>query len=233
MGRLQTEDTSWVNSDLSDWQPFIYYVDLPSNESSPSGLRTKINKSKEAMPYLTYIIDNYPDFPDVSVFIHAHRNGYPQAWHNDAKNYDAVEMLQGLRLDTVMDRGYANLRCTPNPGCPDEIQPYRDPPDPEKLPEQIYPAVYAHFFGLPISEVREKIEVVATTCCAQFAVSKQQILQRPKSEYERFRRYVEETGYDDDTIGRVLEYMWHVIFGRESVDCEATGRCFCEIYGRC
>ncbi|KAK4543907.1 hypothetical protein LTR36_004681 [Oleoguttula mirabilis] len=234
MGKLTREETDWVGEALPEWQNAIYVVDLPTNATSPTGLRTKINKSKEAMPYLTYIIDNYPaNFPDLMVFLHSHRKGYPQAWHNDAKDYDAVNMLHDLRLDTVMERGYVNLRCVENPGCPDEIRPWRDPPNPEKLPEQIYPYVYADFFNLPLSEVRKQVEVVATPCCAQFAVSRAQILKRPKEEYERYRTYLEETTYDDDTIGRVLEYMWHIIFGREAVHCERASTCHCEVFGRC
>lgn len=233
MGKLTSEETDWVGQELPDWQQAIYVVDLPANASSPTGLRTKINKSKEAMPYLTYIIDNYPNFPDVMAFVHAHRKGYPQAWHTDARDHDAVNMLNDLRLDTVMERGYVNLRCLDNPGCPDEIRPWRDPLDPEKLPEQIYPYIYADFFNLSLREVRQQVEVVATPCCAQFAVSRAQILQRPKEEYERYRTYIEETTYDDDTIGRVLEYMWHIIFGAEAVHCPRASTCYCEVFGRC
>lgn len=233
MGKISSEDTDWVTQYLSDWDSYIYVVDLPSNSTSPTGFRTKMNKSKEAMPYLTYIIDHYPNFPDVMVFIHAHRMGYPQAWHNDAKNNDAVEMLRFLRTETVLERGYVNLRCQLVPGCPDEIQPYRDPPDPEKAPEQIFPFVYAEFFNMSISEVREHVTVVATPCCAQFAVSREQILKRPKASYEHYRAYLEQTSFDDDTIGRVLEYMWHIIFGQDLVHCNAPDVCYCEVYGRC
>jgi len=233
MGKISSEDTDWVAQYLPEWQSYIYVVDLPSNSTSPTGFRTKMNKSKEAMPYLTYIIDHYPNFPDVMVFIHAHRMGYPQAWHNDARNNDAVEMLQFLRTDKVLERGYVNLRCQLVPGCPDEIKPYRDPPDPEKVPEQIYPFVYAEFFNMPISQVRERVTVVATPCCAQFAVSREQILKRPKADYEHYRAYLEQTSFDDDIIGRVLEYMWHIIFGRDSVHCDAPDVCYCEVYGRC
>jgi len=233
MGKLTSEDTDWVAQELIDWQRAIYVVDLEPNVTSPTGFRTKINKSKEAMPYLTYIIDHYPNFPDVMVFIHAHRKGYPKAWHNEAKGHDAVLMLRALRLDVVAERGYVNLRCTEVPGCPDEIQPWRNPPDPEKLPEHIYPYVYADFFNMPLSQVRKEAEVVSTPCCAQFAVSREQTLKRPKEDYEHYRNYLEETTYDDDTIGRVLEYMWHIIFGRSAVHCDNAMECQCKVFGRC
>ena len=233
MGKLSKEDTDWVQQEMSDWQNAIYYVDLPQNETSPSGLKTPFNKAKESTPYLTYIIDHYPDFPDVIVFIHSHRNGMPQAWHNDAAGKDAVNMLHDLRLETVLDRGYVNLRCITEVGCPAEVQPFRDPPDPEKHAEHAFPYVYANFFNASFNQMQELIPIVATPCCAQYALSRAQILEKPKYEYERYRNFIEETHYDDDTSGRVMEYMWHIIFGRDAVHCDNLYQCWCEVYGRC
>lgn len=234
MGKLSDEETDWVSEELTDWQNAVYVVDLPSNVTSPTGHRTKVNKSKEALPYLTYIIDNYPNFPDVVAFIHSHRKGYPEAWHNDAIDHDAVLMLRELQLNFVRERGYVNLRCVESPGCPDEIQPWREPRDESKATEHLFPYVYADFFDQPISAVREQVPVVATPCCAQFAVSREQILRRSKKDYEHYRSHIEASTYDDDTIGRVMEYMWHIIFGQEAVHCpDNVGTCWCEVYGRC
>ncbi|KAK0913557.1 hypothetical protein LTR57_014437 [Friedmanniomyces endolithicus] len=212
---------------------FIYVVDLPANQTSPTGLRIRTNKAREALPYLTFITDHYPHFPDVMVFVHAHRAGYPEAWHTDAKNNDAVNMLRELHLDVVLERGYVNLRCIEAPGCRDEIRPWREPADPEKVPEQIYPLVYAEFFNRTAAETRQEVELVASTCCAQFAVSRQQILRREKADYVRYMKYLEETEYSDAHIGRVLEYMWHIMFGQSAVHCENVKVCWCKLYGRC
>ncbi|KAK0252944.1 hypothetical protein B0A54_09737 [Friedmanniomyces endolithicus] len=233
MGKLSSEETSWVASELPDWQAFIYVVDLPANQTSPTGLRTRMNKAREALPYLTYITDHYPHFPDVMVFVHAHRAGYPEAWHTDAKKNDAVNMLRELQLNFVLERGYVNLRCIEAPGCPDEIRPWREPADPEKVPEQIYPLVYAEFFNRTVAETRQEVELVASTCCAQFAVSREQILRREKADYVRYMKYLEETEYSDAHIGRVLEYMWHIMFGQSAVHCENVKVCWCKVYGRC
>ena len=233
IGKLNTEETDWVSTELSDWQNAIYVVDLPPGETSPTSHRTKVNKAREAMPYLTYIIDNYPDFPDVVAFIHPHRRGMPKAWHNDARGNDAVYMMRDLRIETVLDRGYVNLRCNNEVGCPDEVQPFRDPPDPLRYAEHAFPYVYGHFFNATFTMMRETIGVVATQCCAQFAVSKDQLLKLPKYEYERYRTFLEETHYDDATSGRVMEYMWHIIFGRDAVHCENMFECWCAVYGRC
>ncbi|KXT07749.1 hypothetical protein AC579_1056 [Pseudocercospora musae] len=206
VGKLSSEDTAWV-SELSDWESAIYIVDLPVNATSPSGHRTKINKSKEALPYLTYIVENYSKFPQTAVFVHAHRNGWPQAWHNDAKDYDAVNMIRALKLDYVQEQGFVNLRCRTDVGCPSEINLNRDPPNPIKQAEHAYPEIYGAFFNLRVADVKAQIPVVATPCCAQFAVSREQVWKRSKEEYERWLDLILELEYDDETLGTVMEYM--------------------------
>ena len=59
--------------------------------------------------------------------------------------------------------------------------------------------------------------MVGAACCAQFAVSRDQVLARPLSDYERFREWIVETEKSDAKSGRVLEFLWHVIFGKDAV----------------
>lgn len=80
----------------------------------------------------------------------------------------------------------------------------------------------------------DEVEVpteVAAACCAQFAVARWQILRRSRGEYEKYRKWLIETELGDEESGRVLEYMWHIIFGRPAVDCEEYGECMRAIYG--
>ncbi len=58
---------------------------------------------------------------------------------------------------------------------------------------------------------------VGAACCAQFAVSKDQVLARPLSDYERFREWIVDTEKSDAKSGRVLEFLWHVIFGKDAI----------------
>ncbi|KXT05619.1 hypothetical protein AC578_5620 [Pseudocercospora eumusae] len=231
MGKLSSQDTTWV-SELSDWESAIYIVDLPPNATSPSGHRTEINKSKEALPYLTYIVENYSNFPETAVFVHAHRNGWPQAWHNDAKDYDAINMITSLNTEYVQQQGYVNLRCKTDVGCPAEINLNRDPPNPIKHAELAYPEIYGALFNLSVQDVKAQIPIVATPCCAQFAVSREQVWKRSKEEYERFLALISEMEYDDETLGTVMEYMWHMIFGKDAVHCPDVGECYEKVYGR-
>ncbi|SMR41481.1 unnamed protein product [Zymoseptoria tritici ST99CH_1E4] len=230
MGKVSSEDTDWVATELPDWDRAIYVVDLPSNATSPTGLRTKLNKAREANPYLTFIIENYDNLPDIAVFLHAHRNGWPAAWHNDANGHDAVVMLKELQLATVEKRGYVNLRCIHDPGCPRELD--MNPPGPANQVEDAYPHVYAEMFNMTVDAVREQVPEVGSPCCAQFAVTRAEILKRPKSDYEWILAVLERSELEDYVLGRVMEYTWHILFGRDAVYCEDHRVCWREVYGR-
>ncbi|KAF2280232.1 uncharacterized protein EI97DRAFT_455142 [Westerdykella ornata] len=225
IGRLQSEDTSWVGEELRDWQHAIYIVD-DTNSTHP---HTTMNKGREAMPYLTYLLDHYHKLPSTIAFLHAHRAGYPLAWHNEGEDgYDAVEMLRTLNIDFVQRNGYANLRCIHIPGCPDEIQPFRNPREDHRSAEHAMPDAWAYMFNN--TDVPEKI---GTPCCAQFAVSRSQVLKRPLSDYQRYMDWLIQTPLTDDVSGRVFEYLWHIIFGRSPVYCPSHEQCYCDVYGRC
>ena len=59
--------------------------------------------------------------------------------------------------------------------------------------------------------------VVRVACYSQFAVPKRQVLTRPKDLYERALKWLMDTRLDDAVSGRVLEYLWHIIFGQDPV----------------
>lgn len=200
-GQLISEGTTWIREETTDWQNAIYYVNLPSNALSSSGLRTKMNKANEATPYITYIVDNYPYFPDIMAFVHAHR----ESWHNEDPINNNVHMLNALRLATVLERGFVNMRCNTTPGCPNEVQPFRDPPRKDGRTEQAYPYFYTKFFNLSIAEMQERVPVVAVHGNAQFAVTRAQVLAKPRSEYQRYLKILEETDHDNKTAGMVME----------------------------
>jgi hypothetical protein len=172
------------------------------------------------MVYLTYIIEHYSDLPSTIVFLHHHRDGYPGGWHTDAPQYDNVIAVRSLNIDFVQKNGYANMRCLGVPGCSGGIQPFRDPPkiDIDKSTKTEFDQdkdmleAWNHFF--PDIEVPKQIEAA---CCAQFAVSKEQVLKRPLSDYEKYRQWIFDTPISDYRSGRVLEYLWHIIFGQPPI----------------
>ncbi|KAF7885596.1 uncharacterized protein EAF02_004105 [Botrytis sinoallii] len=211
---LKTEDMSWVEEFLPDWQSYIYSVDDPDAK-----LHTP-NKGHESIVYLTYIIDNYNKLPSISAFLHAHQNGWWDAWHTDVAGHDNVVSLNTLNLDFVQGQGYVNLRCALKPGCAlSDVAPNT----------HISPEIWMQVFGNDTAMPAE----IGATCCAQFAVSKLQILQRKKEEYIHYRDWVLQTPLLDRESGRVMEYLWHIIFGRDAMHCPEPNQCYCGVYGRC
>lgn len=190
------------------WQQAIYQVDNPK-----AAFHVPMNKGREAMAYLTYLIDHYNSLPSIIAFLHPHEDGYPGAWHTDADDYSNVNSLNTLRLDYVQEQGYANLRCLQTPGCPNEIQPFREPYEDHRGAEHAMPEVWPRFFG----NETEVPRTIGAACCGQFAVSRAQVLKRPLQEYKTFRDWLIETPLHDDVSGRVLEYLWHIIFGRDPI----------------
>lgn len=191
-------------------------------------LHTPMNKGREAMAYLTYIIDNYDHLPATIAFVHSHKDGYPEAWHTDDDQLSNVNVLRALNTQYVQDQGFTNLRCNDEVGCPQEIT-----LDPDKGPDVAYPAAVAFWHEWQtLFPDRPRPPVIAAACCAQFAVSRTQVRSRPHEDYVRYREWVANTTLTDHTSGRVMEYSWHMIFGKEPVHCPDVVECYCKLYGR-
>jgi hypothetical protein len=115
-------------------------------------------------------------------------------------------MLRHFQIPYLEKEGYVNIRCAWSLGCPAEIKPL------EEAGEQ---RVAVHAGG----DYKEAFEIlfpgqevpkhVGVSCCAQFAVTREMIKQRPKHDYEHYRKWLLETDLADDISGRILEYSWH------------------------
>jgi hypothetical protein len=174
----------------------------------------------------SYIIDRYDSLPNVSIFIHSLR----YQWHNEDPMYDGIPVLQRLRLEQVQKRGYVSLRCSWLMGCPAELHPTRSSnnTDDRSQNERAYADAFRLFF--PDRDVPAE---VGAHCSSQFAVSRERVREQPKSFYEKIRSWLLETKLDDQISGRVIEYLWHIIFGMPAVDCQDAGECFCQTFGLC
>jgi len=246
MAALEQEDTSWVANELPDWRSAIYIVN-PSDASAHT-LTAPMNKGREAMAYLTYIIDNYnSSISSVVAFLHSHRRGFFNAWHVDAPLHDNVVAMRTLQLNFVKENGYVNLRCNLNPGC-SSGRTEKNAHLTREVWEEIFDGTSA--MGSTVAsndtQIREAVASqhshqrnafpqmgIAAACCAQFAVSREQILRRPLMDYVKFRQWIIETDKDDAHSGRVMEYLWHVIFGKDTIYCPHQDTCYCQVYGRC
>ena len=188
------------------WQNAIYTVN-PSSSLNTT-LTTPQNKGHEAMAYLTYIIDNYASLPATIAFIHPHRSGFLSAWHTDTPLHSNVDALKSLQIPFVQRNGYANLRCNWNPGCREKHR---------KNAHVTGEKWRAIFHGTSTGNSEDASFQVGAACCAQFAVSRSQVLERPLTDYEHFRHWILDTDLPDAKSGRVFEFLWHIIFGMEAV----------------
>lgn len=175
------------------------------------------------MAYLTYIIDHYHNLPSTIAFLHAHRAGFLMAWHVDAPLHDNVMAMRNLQLEFVQQNGYVNLRCNWNPGC-------KGPPRFNgHVTEQVWMEIFDGTSTPPLNisspteqefagqtYLRKPAEIGAA-CCAQFAVSRDQIRKRPLDDYLKFRQWIFNTELNDASSGRVMEFLWHIIFGMQGV----------------
>jgi hypothetical protein len=100
--------------------------------------------------------------------------------------------------------------------------------DPSKTTEIAYPKAFQELFpGLPLPLS------VGVACCAQFAATRETIHSRSLEDYRRWRQWLLDTSLEDHISGRVLEYSWHMIFGKPSVHCPNAKDCYCKTYGLC
>ncbi|KAK1138801.1 hypothetical protein N8T08_001762 [Aspergillus melleus] len=216
---MKKDDVSWLFEFFPEWHKSIYVVNDPDAE-----LTVKLNKGRESMVYLTYIIDNYDSLPESMLFIHSLR----YQWHNDDPYYDGVPMLRNFQLPYLQKQGYVNLRCAWVLGCPVEIHPLTDTHRENVHAGEYYKNGFMELF--PGVDVPDEVGV---SCCAQFGVTKWKILERPKSDYERFRKWLSETTLPDDLSGRIMEYSWHMIFGKDPIYCPSAEECYCKVFGLC
>lgn len=144
------------------------------------------------------------------IFQHANR----YQWHNDDPLYDGQRMLSRLQLPHIQAQGYVNLRCVWTIGCPAEHHPIKEYEAvlgelAETLPRDSRTgSVFKEAFEV-LFPGKAVPEAVGVSCCAQFAVTGDKVRQRPKSDYEAYRRWLMETELPDDISGRVMEYSWH------------------------
>lgn len=221
----QKRHISWIKRELPDWQTAIYVVD---NDTAP--LHPPKNKGREAMVYLTYIIDNYDNLPDVVLFFHPDQH----TWHNNLiLNLDAAEMIKRLSTDRVVRQGYMNARCHHDPGCPDWLHLDRPEKDWDLInkPEEkfINVALWHRLHGSDAPVPNS----LSQPCCAQFAASRDAIRRNSIDNYVHWRNWLMETKFEDGLSGRVFEYSWQYIFTGKGELCPSVDACYCDGYGVC
>jgi hypothetical protein len=229
VAKMLEDDTSWVDRVEAQDPQLTAAVYTVNDANAP--LTVPENKGNEVMVYLTYIIDNYFQLSDVSIFMHAHRF----TWHNnDFLESDSYHTVQRLRSEHVLQSGYMNLRCHLDPGCPDHIHPTTSSDagennDLANIPEA---AVIGDSWK-KLFPGQQVPTVLSQPCCGQFAVSAERIRNVPLSDYVAYRSWLLNTPLDDHLSGRVWEYVWQFLFIGEWEFCPQETVCYCQGYSIC
>ncbi|KAH7126847.1 hypothetical protein B0J11DRAFT_287670 [Dendryphion nanum] len=220
IAKTKDEDVSWMDREIPDQVKAIYVADDPTAPLHPPK-----NKGHEVMVYLSWIIDNYDNLPDVAIFMHAHQ----LTWHNDdILGNNAVELIKRLSRPRVWREGFVNMRCSWYPGCPDWMHPGETEENVYKQEEILLAKSWSELF--PLDEIPP---VLAQPCCAQFALSRERIQAKPHAQYVWYRNWLFNTKLPDFLSGRIWEYVWQFVFTGNNIYCPKENICFCDQFGSC
>lgn len=195
-------NTTWLDDVRSDWTILSYVSDDPTAE-----LTVPANRGNEAMVYLTYIVDNYDDLPDITLFHHDHLT----SWHQE---FNSITEVNNLQSDFVKEEGYVSTRCLP--GCENYIPLSKTVVSLNVIGTAGRELQIPTFLRTFLGEDYAMPEVIAAPCCAQFAASKEAILARPKEFWQKLQEWLIETPLEPSVSGRLIEYTWHLLFAKEA-----------------
>jgi len=270
-------DPEWLDTLSKLYHICIYTVDAPTDTNSQY-LQVPTNRGHEAMGYLTFLTDNYADLPAAgAVFVHGSR----WAWHNDHPAYDNAALLAALNVSAALaPLGYHNLRCdwststcptdagAPQGSLETSMNALLEPWNLRTVSDAALPPALVTLFGGGNDADRSarggggrqrvlmgRHDAVRSQCCAQFVVARANVWQHTRDEYVALRQWLLDGGSapaDDRVSGRVLSYLWHILFIRpdeadgyrsfaDGVDlnrlnmlaCPSADECYCRLYGRC
>lgn len=144
--------------------------------------------------------------------------------------YDTFPEIDNLNLDYVQKEGYTSLRCNWKICPATQVEPLLGYDDGFWDVRGLYASAWTRFF--PHQPIPPK---VSGPCCAQFAVTRETVHRWPVSKYEQIRQFVwsAENGELSMKMGIVLEYMWHILFGKPPVFCEGAKQCYCAKWNLC
>lgn len=207
------QNVSWLSGIPSEWTVKRYLMDDPSPESP--GLAVPKNQGREAMAYLTYIIDHYDTLPDYMIFTHGHE----RSWHQ----IEPLPMkVRALNLTALDEEDYISLRCGAQMGC--EKLPYID----TKHVNWSGEARMCEFFKTILPKERCP-RYVSYKCCAQHAVTRRAVQKRSREDWIRIREPIMREpapGVATGWLGGMLyEKFWHYLLGAGPEYCPDAAVC--------
>jgi hypothetical protein len=159
------------------------------------------NKGHEASSYLNFIINNYDNLPMHVAFIHGHES----AWHQKKS------IIEELMSKKWLNKSYYSLnglfvQCSPEDDDHFKRKVYADQ-------SRIWDDIFR-----PVLKM-DQPKKYALDCCAQFIVSRESIKKHSLDSYKHLYDFTinKASSYSSEEkfAGWQMEYIWHVIFGRD------------------
>lgn len=191
------EDLNWlINQNEYDYKIYTKNKNFINNYNQDK-IFDCINKGNEASSYLKFIIDNYDNLPDFTAFIHGHYEA-----HHQTDNI--LNLIKGCKF-----LGYESLNRK------DWVNKLNDFTNIEPC-KIAWNYVKQNFINLKIKlPPPSKIESIA---CAQFIVSKENILLNSLEDYNNIFNWLITTELESFWSGRILEYIWCYIMTHNEIE---------------
>lgn len=188
--------SSHYNEDLS-WINFVKYPVVIYSKTLENKNFIDFNKVQEAPAYLKYIIDNYYNLPEYTIFVHGHLNSI----HQDDKNI--VDIINSIEINSNI----INLNRKDWTG---HIYEGLDEFDKKYcwLSEN-WNDMFGDFLELP--------KELKFYSCAQFVINKNCITQYPIEFWQRLFNWCKNTEIDNYISSRIFEYCWFYIFSKKAL----------------
>jgi hypothetical protein len=187
------ENLDWINYIDSKFKIYVYSKTLATNELINNKIyivNQPLNKGNEASAYLQYIIDNYENLSENIVFVHGHE----KSWHHMDSIINIINSLQ--ITDYANLNKYGTQSIFENAVQSSWLNTVDDFMDSANIAFENPPFILSLDYN----------------SCAQFIVSRKNILSRSKEFYIRGLKYIIETHKSNKHNGGVFEYYWRWIF---------------------
>ncbi|KAL4864868.1 hypothetical protein BDV12DRAFT_200682 [Aspergillus spectabilis] len=204
-------------------------------DESTASFHPPVNKGREAISYLTYLIDHYDNLPPLMVFMHAHS----RAWHQNVLLARSTRLtMRYLRREYVVNRGYANLLCEWRTTCPfhvsvefNEEDEEHEIEDSQRSQKMDFGKAWVEIVVADISPPR----FIASPMGGQFAITASQVRNYlTKDQLTWMRDWIVNTPLSSETAGSIFEYLWPYLFlGPSAESCPNEAGCYCQMYGIC
>lgn len=185
--------------------------------------------------YLSAIIDNYHNLPDLMLFVHGHE----MSWHTFPFGQEWALAHIARKPPTNITKGHMQLACNEHHNGANQMWPqvidanWESPNGP-----RWHESMAAHFaqawheklgkaLGLPLPYH------IKAACCATFIATKEAIQNRNLEFYVSIRDWLLESPMERYWQGVILEFTWHIMFTNQTVYDPPQGQCLCELYDWC